>query len=247
MIKLDEGIFMVGSGKFGAQISDSMDCNVYLLDGGNGEYALIDAGGGVNPERLVANIERIGITPSQIKYLVLTHEHGDHAAGAAYFQRQYGIAVITSKEIQPWIEWGDRDKVSITAAVKAGVYPKDYQFPPCSVARGVQENDEIVIGDTVLKVIDTPGHARGHIALLFERDERKLLFSGDTVFAGGKVVIQNIWDCIISEYADTVVKLHQLHIDSLFPGHGMFLLTDAWKHIENAQACFERLEVPPNL
>ncbi|WP_206669869.1 MBL fold metallo-hydrolase [Paenibacillus luteus] len=247
MIKLDEGIFMVGSGKFGAQISDSMDCNVYLLDGGNGEYALIDAGGGVNPERIVANIERLGIAPSQIKYLVLTHGHGDHAAGAAYFQRQYGIAVITSKEIQPWIERGDRNKVSITAAVKANVYPKDYQFLPCAVTQIVLENDEIIIGDIVLKVIETPGHARGHIALLLERDGRKLLFSGDTVFAGGKVVIQNIWDCNISEYADTVAKLHQLRVDSLFPGHGMFLLIEAWKHIECAQACFERLEVPPNL
>ncbi len=247
MIKVDEGIFMVGSGKYGTQISDPMDCNVYMLDGGGGEYAMIDAGGGVDPERIAANIARIGISPTQIQYLLLTHGHGDHAAGAVYFHRQYGMQVITSKEILPWIERGDRDKVSITVAVRAGVYPVDYEFPPCPVARGVQENDEIVIGNTVLKVVDTPGHARGHIAFMFEREGRKLLFSGDSVFAGGKVVIQNIWDCIIPEYADTVAKLHRLGIDSLFPGHGAFLLTEAWRHIDKAHACFERLDVPPNL
>jgi len=247
MIKIDESIYMVGSGKYGFQLSDPMDCNVYLLDGGDGNYALIDAGGGIEPERIAANIERTGITPGQIRYLLLTHGHGDHAAGAAYFYRTYGLQVMTSHEILPWIETGDRAKVSITAAVRAGVYPADYEFPPCPVARGLRENDEIVIGNLALKVIDTPGHARGHISFLLEREGKKLLFGGDSVFAGGKVVIQNVWDCVISEYADTVDKLHGLRIDGLFPGHGPILLNEAWQHIAKAQACFERLDVPPNL
>ena len=46
-MKIDERVFLVGSGKFGHQLSDALDCNVYLLDGGHGEYALIDAGGGI--------------------------------------------------------------------------------------------------------------------------------------------------------------------------------------------------------
>ncbi|MDI4644040.1 MBL fold metallo-hydrolase [Cohnella hashimotonis] len=247
MIQVDEGIYLVGSGKYGFRLSDPMDCNVYLLDGGNGKYAMVDAGGGMEPERIAANIERLGVSPTQIQVLLLTHGHGDHAAGAAYFQRQYGMQVMASEEIMPWIQSGDREKTSIDAAVRAGVYPADYEFPPCPVARGLRESDEIAIGDLVLKAIDTPGHARGHLSFLLERDGRKLLFGGDSVFAGGKVVIQNVWDCVISEYAATVEKLHGLRIDSLFPGHGVVLLTEAWRAVAEAHACFERLDVPPNL
>ncbi|MFC5407583.1 MBL fold metallo-hydrolase [Cohnella soli] len=247
MIQLDEGIYMVGSGKHGAQISDPMDCNVYVVDGGNGEYALIDAGGGVNPERIVGNIERAGIDPGQLKLLLLTHGHGDHAAGAAFFHRRYNLCVIASKQVAQWLAAGDLEKFSVPAAIRAGVYPPDYEYPACPVARGVNKNDEIVVGDIVLKVVETPGHARGHISFLIERDGRKLLFGGDSVFAGGKVVIQNTWDSIIPEYADTMAKLHALRIDSLFPGHGTFVLNDAWTYIEKAHGCFERLDVPPNL
>ncbi|UVI28538.1 MBL fold metallo-hydrolase [Paenibacillus spongiae] len=247
MIRLHEGIFMVGSGKHGAQLTHSIDCNVFVLDGGGGEFALIDAGGGVEPERIVANMERIGIEPGQIRYLLLTHAHGDHAAGAAFFHERYGMQVIASKEAAPWIENADREKISLNAAVRAGVYPADYEFRACPVERQVSEYDEIVIGSTVLRVLDTPGHARGHIGFMMERGGRRLLFGGDSVFAGGKVVIQNIWDCSIQDYAATVAKLQQLRIDSLFPGHGVFLADEAWKHIDLAHGYFERLEIPPNL
>lgn len=247
MIRVDEAVYMVGSGKHGAQLSHATDCNVFVLDGGGGEYALIDAGGGVEPERIVANIQRIGIKPEQIRYLLLTHAHGDHAAGAAYFHRRFGMQVAASAEAAPWIENADREKVSLNAAIRAGVYPVDYEYAPCPVARHLTENNEIVVGDTVLRVLDTPGHARGHIGFLMERDGRKQLFGGDSVFAGGKVVIQNIWDCSIQDYAATVAKLQQLRIDCLYPGHGIFLAEEAWKHIDQAHGYFERLEIPPNL
>ncbi|MFD0960148.1 MBL fold metallo-hydrolase [Paenibacillus chungangensis] len=238
---------MVGSGKYGAQTSDTMDCNVYLLDCGDGEYALIDAGGGINPERIVGNIERIGIAADKINYLLLTHGHGDHAGGAAYFHTRFGMRVISSQDVSNWLANGELEKLSVPPAIRAGVYPEDYTIPSCPVARGVRENDKIEIGKVALMVLDTPGHAQGHVSYLLERDGRRLLFSGDSIFAGGKVVIQNTWDCVIPEYAATVAKLHWLRIDALFPGHGTFLLTEAWKHIEKAHVCFERLDVPPNL
>jgi len=246
MIKLIEGIYLVGSGKYGAQLSDSMDCNVYLLDGG-GEYALVDAGGGMNPERIAANIESIGVDPAKIKYLLLTHGHADHAAGAAFFERKYGVQVVASNDVARWLAAGNLEKFSVPAAIRAGVYPSDYAFSACPVARGVKENDEVDVGHFRIRVLDTPGHARGHISFLIERDGRKLLFGGDAIFPGGKVVIQYVWDCIIPEYAETAAKLHRLRIDSLFPGHGMFLLDEAWRHIGKAHECFERLDVPPNL
>lgn len=245
-MQISDSVFLVGSGKYGHQISNQMDCNVFLLDGGN-QYAMIDAGSGVEPERIVANIERAGIAMSAVTHLLLTHLHGDHAAGAYYFQSRYGLEVICAAEAAPWLEQANMEKTSLDAAKAAGVYPSDFRFPACPVARSVAEGDIVTLGDAELKVIETPGHCRGHLGFLLERNGQSALFSGDTIFAGGKVVIQRIWDCCIQEYADTMARLKLLGLRSLYPGHGPFLLTDAYTHIERAHEFFERLEVPPNL
>jgi hypothetical protein len=61
------------------------------------------------------------------------------------------------------------------------------------------------------------------------------------------VYIQNIWDCSIPDYANSIAKLDTLGVERLFPGHGSFVLARASEHIHMAQLCFERLDVPPNL
>lgn len=195
----------------------------------------------------VMPVKGAGVDPAQISYLLLTHGHGDHAAGASYFQEKYGMELIAAQEMKEWLENGDLEKFSVPQAINAGVYPSNYQYMSCSVTRGVKENDQIEIGNLILEVLETPGHSRGHISFLLRQNERKLLFAGDSIFAGGKVVIQNIWDCIIPEYALTAAKLHRLRVDSLFAGHGTFVINEAWKHIETAHTCFEKLNVPPNL
>lgn len=245
-MKIAERIHLVGSGKFGMELSEPTDCNVYLLDGG-AECALIDAGGGIEPERMVENIRRTGFSMENVRYCLITHAHADHAAGARFFHDRYGVEVIASKEAAPWLENGDLNMTSIEHAIRGGVYPADYQYPACPVSRAVSEGDRITVGDIELTVIDSPGHSRGHVCYLWEEVGRRSLFSGDTVFAGGKVVLQYVWDCIIPEYAETVKKLHRLNIERLFPGHGPFLLSRAHVHIEKAHQCFERLEIPPNL
>lgn len=242
-----DGIVLAGGGKNGMQLSHALDCNMYVLDGGDGEYALIDAGCGLEPERVLGNLARAGVDPAKLKHLLLTHAHGDHAAGARFYQATFGAQVVASHEAADWIERGDMVKTSLQAAIQAGVYPADFRFPPCPVARRVGEGDTVQVGRLQLKVIDTPGHAGGHIAFLLEQDGEKSLFGGDSVFAGGRIVIQNIWDCSIPAYADTVAKLHRLHIDRLFPGHGAFLLADADRHIKRAHDIFQRLDIPPNL
>lgn len=245
-MKISDRIYLVGSGKYGMELSDPTDCNVYLIDGG-AECALIDAGGGIDPERIVDNIRRDGIEMERVGYCLLTHVHADHAAGARYFRDKYGMEVIASVEAGEWLERGDASKTSIEHAKRGGVYPADFQFPSCPVARKVAEGDRIRIGDVELRTIETPGHARGHVCFLRETEGSLDLFAGDTVFAGGKVVVQYVWDCVIEEYAATVAKLHRLGVDRLFAGHGPFLLDRADRHIEKAHQCFERLEIPPNL
>lgn len=245
-MQIADNVFLVGSGQHGMQTTALSDCNVYLVGRGS-SYALIDAGSGVEPERIVANIERTGVAMERVGLLLLTHLHGDHAAGARYFHDRFGMQVVAPAAGARWLEEADLELTSVAPAKRAGVYPADFLFPPCPVARRVIEGDTVRVGDMALQVLETPGHARGHVSYLLEEGGVRSLFSGDVVFAGGRVVIQLIWDCIIPEYAATMARLASLRLDRLYPGHGAFLLSEAYRHVEQAHECFARLQVPPNL
>src|SRR5690606_39182071 len=109
---------MVGSGGSGLRFTHRLDCNVYLLDGGS-ELALIEAGGGMEPERIVEQIENNGFDLSALSTLLLTHGHGDHAAGARFWHDNFGMEVLCSAIAKPWLESGDREKISLEAAIVA--------------------------------------------------------------------------------------------------------------------------------
>jgi len=57
-MRITKDIYLVGSGNFG--ISNMTDCNVYLV-GSEESYALIDAGGGLQTEKILENIGKHGI------------------------------------------------------------------------------------------------------------------------------------------------------------------------------------------
>ncbi len=245
-MKIADRVYLVGSGAYSCELSHSRDCNVYVIDGG-GEYAMIDAGSGIAPELIVARIEACGIPMAKVTRLLLTHIHGDHAAGAYYFHKEYGLKVYAASEAAAWLEQGDMDKTSVNAAKRAGVYDIEFQYPACPVAGHMSDGDRITVGDLELHVLETPGHARGHVSFVMEEGGARALFSGDAIFANGRIYVQNCWDCSIQDYASSIAKLHELQVDRLYPGHGAFVMNRAGEHIAQAHRCFERLDLPPNL
>ncbi|MFD0716681.1 MBL fold metallo-hydrolase [Paenibacillus sp. GCM10027626] len=245
-MQISEKVALVGSGMSGIAISHPLDCNIYLLDGGAG-YALIDAGTGIESERLLQRLEGLQIDLTKITHLLLTHVHGDHAGGAAFFRDALGLKVVCPRESAPWLENGDLERTSVRAAVASGLYPDDYRFSACIVDQAVSGNDRIRIGELEVRVLETPGHSRGHVCYKGEWAGQKYLFGGDAVFAGGKISLQNLWDSSIQDYAASIRLLHQERPDQLYPGHGPFLLSEGWTPIAQAYDYFSKLSLPPNL
>ncbi len=70
------------------------------------------------------------------------------------------------------------------------------------------------------------------------------LFSGDCVFAGGRISLQNTHDCRVPEYAASLAKLAQFDIDALFPGHHEIPLARAGRHLDTANATMARGLLP---
>lgn len=245
-MQISKNVYLVGSGQHGMRLTHRLDCNVWLLDGG-GECAIIDAGGAA-PDRLIARIENIVDDSARVKYLLLTHAHGDHAGGARALRDHFGLDVVCAREAAPWIETGDMEATSLRLALAAGApYPAGFHLQPCPVARAVTEGDTLTIGEIELQVLETPGHSHGHVSFLMNSGNGKALFSGDVVFNGGRILLQNIWDCRIGEYAATMARLHDLQIETLYPGHGPAIIHEAHLDIAQAHTVFRKLGVPRNL
>ena len=243
-MRISDRIYLAASGAIGLRTTHPYDCNVYLIDGGS-EAALIDAGSGLQPERIVREIERDGIAINKLKYVLLTHAHGDHAAGAKFWQEGFDCKVLCAQEAAPWIEAADESKFSLDVAREAGIYPPDFVSPPCPIAGVLRDGDIVSVGDISLKVLETPGHSRGHVSFFWK--ERKALFAGDIVFPGGRIAPQMTWDFSILDLKSSIAKIHELLIEELYSGHRAPLLSDAHEDVQIAHEHCERLQFPPFL
>jgi glyoxylase-like metal-dependent hydrolase (beta-lactamase superfamily II) len=245
-MKLTNRIYLVGSGTSGFDLTHNLDCHVYLIDGGD-ELALVDAGVGLATDEILENIKAEGFSLENVKYLLLTHTHADHAGGAARMKQSLGCDVLVSKDSADFLRNGDERAINLTFGKQAGFYPEDYRFEACEVDRELVEGDIISVGDCQIKVLDTPGHCLGHLAFYFESDERAHLFDGDCIFWGGKILLQNIYDCILQDYVNSIKKLAKLSVDFFLPGHMTFSLKNGQRHIDSAAQAVNKLGVPPNL
>lgn len=244
-MKLTENVYLVGSGRLGFELSNDFDCHVFMLDGGS-EAALIDSGVGLGTDQILENIRATGLE-KKITKLILTHAHSDHMGGAGQLRAALDAQVYAPAEAADWIRAADETAVSLELAKRAGYYPEDYRLQGCEVDVELRENDSIRVGDLELRVLETPGHCRGHCSYVVQTETRKLLFGGDLVFYNGAVILQNIPDCSIQDYASSVEKLDGANINSLLCGHMMLPLRNGQKHIDMAIEAFRGLMVPKNL
>ncbi len=248
-MKLIEGVYLVGSGLSGFSLTDSFDCHVYMIDCGQGEFALIDSGAGRDVAAILATIVADGLKPAAISTILLTHQHADHSGGAAALRETLGgmPRVLASPHAADLISRGDEAALSLPAARAAGIYPVEYVYHACPT-EGLLVGDTIVtVGETAFQVIDTPGHCHGHVSLLVKRHDQSLLFGGDAIFAGGQILLQNIPDCSVWEYGQSIERLPALSIDILLPGHLAPAMRDARRHVEMARAAFTAMLPPRNI
>ncbi len=243
---LTESVHVVGSGSLGFGLSHELDCNVFLVNAGS-EMALIDAGVGLDLDRMVANIRSDGLDPAKLKFVLLTHAHADHAGGCKQWKQHYGVTVLASAEAANFVRSGDEAGISLAAAKAGGFYPPEYHFQACPVDGELREGDTVHVGDSELRVLETPGHCIGMLSFLMKRDGKTYLFCGDTLFHGGKILLTNVYDCDLQQYVKSLRKMTRLSVDALLPGHLCVTLGGGQAHIQKALDCLDRMALPPNI
>ena len=184
-------------------IGDPTNCYI-ILDENSKEIMVIDPAGDVDKI-----IEMINILNGKLKYIYLTHCHGDHIAGVSELKEKMGGKIL----IHRFDSEGLNDvNINLSTVI---------DLPPIELEADsrIDDNDLIHLGELEFKVIYTPGHTKGSSSLYCK--EQECLFSGDTMFRGtwGRTDLPT---GSINDIMDSIVnKLLKLPDDTIvYPGHG---------------------------
>ncbi len=190
--------------KLETQLADPTNCYI-VEDEETKETMVIDPGG--EPEKIIEMLDSLGI--DNLKYIYLTHCHGDHFGGIIELKNRKGGKILIHRDDAEGLYNKD---ISLTYYIGMD----DIRLEADS---RVDEGDKIHLGNLEFQVIHTPGHTQGGTCLYCK--EESLLFSGDTLFKGtwGRTDLPtSSFPAIISSITN---KLAILPDDTIvYPGHG---------------------------
>lgn len=120
-------------------------------------HILIDGGTPKSPSQIVANMRKLGFRIEDVRYILVSHEHFDHAGGVAQLQRLSGATVLTSPAAKPVLETGKPDK----GDPQFGELP---DMEPVANVKTVRDGETVNLGPLAVKANYTPGHTQGGIS-----------------------------------------------------------------------------------
>ena len=121
-------------------------------------------------EEIVGGLKKLGLDPATVKYVIVSHGHGDHVGGAKLMQDRFG-----SRLVMGGADWDDIEK-SVN------------RFPNGRPKRDIVATDgqKITLGDATVTLVTTPGHTPGTLSMIFQvRDNGKpvtVAYNGGTAF-----------------------------------------------------------------
>jgi metallo-beta-lactamase class B len=124
-------------------------------------------------DEVIGGLERLGIDPAEIRYVIISHAHGDHSAGAGILQQQYGARVVMSEADWELYETTGREPVKATRDIVA------------------TDGYEIRLGDHVVRTYLTPGHTHGTISTVLP------------VHDGGEPHVAVVWGGTLFNFRDS--------------------------------------------
>ena len=101
---------------------------------------------------IINGLTTLGLDPKQIKYVLISHAHGDHDQGAGELQKRFGAKVVMGAA-----DWESTLQRPATAA--GGVPTRDISVGP--------EGYKLKLGDTTVEIVLTPGHTPGTLSYVF--------------------------------------------------------------------------------
>ena len=171
------------------------------------------------------SVEKLGFHFSDVKILLISHAHWDHAAGSVEVKRLTGAKYMVMDADVPVIESGGKDDFQY------GNSPGTL-YPPAKVDRVLHDGDEVELGDAALTAHLTPGHTKGCTTwTLTAREGGKtyhvVIVGSPNVNPGYRLVNNPKYPQIAADYERMFRVLKQLPCDIFLGAHGNYFDMEA--------------------
>ena len=175
---------------------------------------LIDGTLAENAGMIARNIVAAGVRLRDVKLILVTHAHFDHAAGVAALKRATGARVVAG--------------IGDVRALETGIPPGDtnygvIRFPAVAVDRGVRDRDTVTLGNVTLIARATPGHTPGCTTWTMRIPSRPraldVVFPCSVSVAGNRLIGNRAYPGIVGDYRRSIAMLGTLHADIVLPSH----------------------------
>ncbi|MFE9293149.1 MBL fold metallo-hydrolase [Streptomyces niveus] len=191
------------------------------------ELTLVDSGHVYAGPDIEYAIRDLGLTPGNLRRIVLTHCHRDHVGAAQELAGRYGAEVMAHRLDAPVIrgEWPVPDPLLLDWEIP--LYEHGLTVPPAPptrVDRELEDGDELSFGDGA-RVVHVPGHTYGSIAV--HLPYHGVLFTGDAVAAAEGRVMLGVFNVNRESAKRSMIRLAALGPSTVCFGHGDPLVTDA--------------------
>jgi len=197
--ELQQGIYLLRG--------EAKGSHSYLIRGKN-RTILIDSGLDQNFLILRENLSALGLKIKNIDIVINTHEHLDHIGSNRYFQES---ALIAAHRFAA-------TKITLGDHFVTFYRSRDLNEIPLHIHLWLENRSVFDLESHYLEVIHTPGHTSGSICIY--EFKSKVLFSGDTIFAGG--TLSYIAESgSIGDYIHSIIRLESRKISAIYPGHGV--------------------------
>jgi len=172
-------------------------------------HVLIDAGPAEMAPEVLASIRELGFRPEDVKYLLNTQAHFDHAGGFAALKKATGATLAVME--------GDAE---LMARGGKGDFAFGDKFPyePIKPDRILHDGDTVEIGGTVLKAVLTPGHTRGCTTWTFKAGGRDAVDVCSPTAPDYDLSDQNL----VAQFRKSFAIWRSLPCDIFLGSHGSF-------------------------
>lgn len=185
----------------------------YLITSPRG-HILLDGTMDENVEGIERNIESLGFRLRDVRLLLNSHAHFDHAAGLARLKRDTGATLVASAADRAALESGTPPSITNYGVVT---------FPAVKVDRVLREGRAERVGDIAMTPLVTPGHTPGcttGTTTIVERGRRlRVVFPCSMSVAGNKLVGNSGYPGIVADFRQTFPVMARLHADIVLPAH----------------------------
>ncbi|OYT86819.1 MAG: subclass B3 metallo-beta-lactamase [Burkholderiales bacterium PBB6] len=212
---------------------------VFLITSPAG-HVLIDGGIPGHASLIAENIRTLGFQLGDIKWIVNSHAHCDHAGGLTELLKLTGARLVASAADAPLLARGGQEDPQ---------YNNRFPFPPVRVDRAVADGDQLRSGDLVMTAHATPGHTKGNTTWAWRSCEGQrclnLVFVGSLSAPDFKLVGNPRHPTVVQDFHKGFAKVAGLPCDiALAPHPGM---VDFWERVAKRDAGEPEALIDPTL